>query len=103
LDPLVHAHWPVDPPARRHYGHRGWPPPSSPPAIAGAISGQADPANRPRVSQNPTLAAHTPESGPPSSPAGFAPPPGTSLRGLPSFQGPKQKNRGPNCKRDLEP
>jgi hypothetical protein len=85
LDPPVHAHWPTDPPTRRHCGHRGRPPPSSPPAITGTVSGQADPANRPRVSQNPTLAAHMPESGPPSPPVGLAPPRGTSLQGLPSF------------------
>jgi hypothetical protein len=103
LDHPVHVHWPVDLPARQHYSRSGRPPPSSPPAIVGVVFGQADPTNRPRVSPNPTLAAHSPESGPSSPLAGIAPPPGTSLQGLQSFQGPKQKNQGSNCKRNLKP
>jgi hypothetical protein len=103
LDPPVHVHWSANPPTRRHCGRRGRPPPSSPPIVAGAVFGQADPTNRLRVSPNPTLAARSPESGPSSLPAGLAPPLGTSLRGLQSFQGLKQKNRGSNCKRNLKP
>jgi hypothetical protein len=103
LDPPVHVHWPADPPAHRHCGRGGRPPPSSPPTVAEEISGQADPTNRPRVSPNPTLAAHSPQFGPSSPPADLAPPPGTSLRGLQSFQGTKQKIRGSNCKRNLKP
>jgi hypothetical protein len=94
LDPPVHVHWPADSPACRHCGRSGRPPPSTPPAVAGVVSGQADPTNRSGVSPNPTLAAHSPESGPSSQPAGLAPPPGTSLRGLQSFQGPRQKEPG---------
>jgi hypothetical protein len=75
----VHAHWLDDSPARRHCGRRGRPPPPSPPTVAGAVSRQANPANRLRVSPNPTLAAYSPESGRPSLPAGLAPPPGTFL------------------------
>jgi hypothetical protein len=79
LDPPVRVHWPADPPGRWHCDRSGRPPPSSPPTVAGVVSGPTDPTNRPRVSPNPTLAAHSPESGPPSSPAGLAPPPGTTL------------------------
>jgi hypothetical protein len=103
LDPPVHVHWPADSPARRHCGRRGRPPPSSPPTVARVVSGRNDPTNPPRVNPNPTLAAHSPESGRPSLPAGLAPPPGTSLRGLKSFQGPKHKNWGSNCKRNIKP
>jgi hypothetical protein len=85
LDPPVHVHWPAYSPARRHCGRRGRPPPSSPPTVAGAVSGRTDPTNRPRVSPNPTLATHSLEFGRPSPPAGLAPSPGTSLRGLKSF------------------
>jgi hypothetical protein len=77
LDPPVHVHWPAELPARRHCGRSGRPPPSSPPTVAGAVSDQADPTNRPRVSPNPTLAAHSLESVPPSPPASIAPPPRT--------------------------
>jgi hypothetical protein len=103
LDPPVHVHWLADSPARRHCGRRGRPPPSSPPTVARVVSGRTDPTNPPRVNPNPTLAAHSPESGRPSLPAGLAPPPGTSLRGLKSFQGPKHKNWGSNCKRNIKP
>jgi hypothetical protein len=44
LHPPVHMQWPTNPPARRHCGHCGRPPPSSPPAVTGAVSGQTDPA-----------------------------------------------------------
>jgi hypothetical protein len=103
LVPPVHVHWSAEPPARRHCGRRGRPPPSSPPTVAGAVSRRTDPTNRPRVSPNPTLAAYSLESGRPSLPAGLAPPPETSLQGLKSFQGPKHKNEGSNCKRNLKP
>jgi hypothetical protein len=53
LDPPVHVHWPADPPACPHCGRGGRPPPSSPPTVAGAVSCQADPTNRPRVSPTP--------------------------------------------------
>jgi hypothetical protein len=69
LYPPVHVHWPAKPPARRHCGCSGRPVPSSSQTDAGAVSGQADSTNRTRVSPNPTLAAHSPESGPPLPPA----------------------------------
>jgi hypothetical protein len=75
----VHAHWSAEPPARRHCGRRGRPPPPSPTTIAEVVFRQANPANRLRVSPNPTLAACSPESGHPSPPASLAPPPRTQL------------------------
>jgi hypothetical protein len=63
----------------------------------------SQPANRLRVSPNPTLAAYSPESGRPSPPAALAPPPETSMRRLKSSQGPAYKNQGPNCKKNLKP
>jgi hypothetical protein len=99
----MHTHGSVDPPARRHCGRRGCPPPPSPPTIAGADSRQANPANRLRVSPNPTLVAYSPESGRPSLPATLALPPGTFLRKLKSSQGPAYKNQGSNCKENLKP
>jgi hypothetical protein len=79
LDPLVHTHWPTEPPARRHCGRRGRPPPPSPLTVAGAISHRTNQTKRLRVSPNPTLDAHSPESGHPSPPASLAPPPRTRL------------------------
>jgi hypothetical protein len=79
LDPPVHTHWPAEPPACRHCGRHGRPPPPSPLTIAGAASRQANPANQLRVSPNPTLAACSPESDRPSPSAALAPPLGTSL------------------------
>jgi hypothetical protein len=99
----VHAHWPDDSPAHRHCGRRGRPPLPSPPTVAGAVSRQANPANRLRVSPNPNLAAYSPESGRPSPPAGLASPPGTFLRRLKSSRGPAYKSRGPNCKMSPKP
>jgi hypothetical protein len=92
LDTLVHAHWPVDSPARRHCGRRGRPLPPSPPTLAGAVFRRANHANRPRVSPNPTLAAYSLEPDRPSPPACLVPSPGTSLRRLKSSQGPAYKN-----------
>jgi hypothetical protein len=63
VSPPVHAHCLADPPTHRNLGRRGRLPPSSPPAIAGVISGQIDATNRPRVSPIPPLAACTPEAG----------------------------------------
>jgi hypothetical protein len=65
LDPPVHVHWSADLSAHRHCGRRGRPPPPSPPTVAGATSCRTDPTKRPRVSSNPTLATHSPESGRP--------------------------------------
>jgi hypothetical protein len=45
LDPPVHTHLPAEPPALRHCGRRGRPPPPSSPTVAGAVSRQANPAN----------------------------------------------------------
>jgi hypothetical protein len=103
LDPPVHVHWPADPPACQHCGRSGRPPPSLSTDRRRSRSGRTDPTNRPRVSPNPTPAAHSPESSPSSPPAGLALPSGTSLQGLKSFQGPKHKNRGSNCKGNLKP
>jgi hypothetical protein len=103
LDTPVHAHWPVDLPALRHCSRRSRPPPPSPPTVAGAVFRLTNPANRLRVSPNPTLAAYSPEPGRPSPLAGLAPPPGTSLRGLKSSQGSAYKNQGPNCKKNRKP
>jgi hypothetical protein len=103
LDTPEHEHRPIDTPARRHCGRHGRPPPPSPLTIAGAVIRRANPANRLRVSPNPTLATYSLESGRPSPPAGLAPPSGTSLRRLKSSQGPAYKNQGPNCKKNLKP
>jgi hypothetical protein len=80
LDPPVHVLWPAEPPARRHCGRRCRPPAPSPPTVAGAASCRTNPTKWPRVSSNPTLAAHSPESGRLSPPASLAPPPGTRLQ-----------------------
>jgi hypothetical protein len=76
LNPPVHVLWPVDSPAHLHCGR---PLPPSPPAVVGAVSRRSNPTKRPRVSPNPTLDVHSPESGHPSPPASLAPPLGTRL------------------------